>query len=509
MTIPASAIVNVNPGVLGAGGNPLALNGLFLTQNTQMPTGSVYGFTSQLAVANFFGPASAEAAIATIYFGGYTNATQAPNAMLFAPYNLAARAAWLQSGSLASMTLAQLQALTAGTITITVNGVAETSSSINLTSAASFSAAAALIAAAFTGDNVTVAWNAVNSTFVITSTTTGAASTITFGSGALATGLNLTSATGAILSQGAVLDTPTSAMNNAVAVSQNWATFQCLGFEPTLANKELFAQWSNAQKYQYLYLAGDTDGQAIVQGSTEPFGVVAKAAAYNGVMCISGDPAAAALQGTTLAVLVPNVTAFVAGAIASINFSQANGRRNLAFMSQSGLGYTCANQQTAANLLANGYSFYGSYATANQGFVFLYNGNIPGQFVSATRFINQIWMNSQFQLALMELATQVPSIGYDTEFYELIRAALMGPITAALSFGAIRAGVTLSTAQIAEVNLAAGVNAAGPIGSLGYYLQILDPGATARANGSTPIINCWSTDGGDILLLSLASIDVL
>ena len=41
MTIPASVIANVIPGVLSPGGAGLVMNGLVLTENVLMPTGTV------------------------------------------------------------------------------------------------------------------------------------------------------------------------------------------------------------------------------------------------------------------------------------------------------------------------------------------------------------------------------------------------------------------------------------------------------------------------------------
>ena len=64
--------------------------------------------------------------------------TQWPSTILFAPYNAADRAGWLQSGSLASVTLTELQALS-GTIILTVAGTLFTSSSITLSAATSLS----------------------------------------------------------------------------------------------------------------------------------------------------------------------------------------------------------------------------------------------------------------------------------------------------------------------------------------------------------------------------------
>jgi hypothetical protein len=507
MTIPASRIVKVNPAVISAGGNSLAMNGLFLTENTAMPTASVFNFASAQAVANFFGPNSAEAAQAAIYFAGYTNSTVKPGGMLFAPFNLAARAAFLQSGSLAGFTLAQLQALT-GVLTITVDGTPETSATINLSAASSFTNAAALILAGFTSPLFSVAWNAVACAFVFTSTLTGATATISFASGTLAASLNLTSATGAFLSQGAAADTPATAMANAIGASQNWASFTTL-WEPILTDKEAFAVWSNGQNERYLYVAWDSDPNASVQGNTTCFGAVAKATAYNGVAAVSGDPALAVATGTTLGALALNLATFVLGAVASINFAGVNGRTTLAFLSSGSISPTCASDQIAQNLLANGYSFYGSYATANQGFTFLYSGQMFGVWKWMNSFVQQVYLNSQFQLALMTLLTQIGSVSYTPSGFGLIRNALQDPINAALSFGTIRAGVTLSAAQIAQVNQASGVNAASVIQTQGSFLQILDPGAQARANRQTPIINFWYADGDDVQQITMASTDIL
>ena len=118
MTIPASDIVVVNPGVVGSGGNPLALNGVILSKSAYLPTNAVQSFASADAVSAFFGPASVEYAIAQIYFLGFDNSTIKPGALLFAPYVDADRAAWLQSGSLAGMSLTDLQALS-GVLTVT------------------------------------------------------------------------------------------------------------------------------------------------------------------------------------------------------------------------------------------------------------------------------------------------------------------------------------------------------------------------------------------------------
>jgi len=493
MTIPASDIVVVNPGVVGSGGNPLALNGVILSQSLLLPTMAVRSFASADAVKAFFGASSAEYAIAQVYFLGFDNSTIKPGTLYFAPYVAADRAAWLQSGNLSGMTLTQLQALS-GVLTVTVDGTSFTSSSINLATATSFSDAATKITAGFTGTGKpTCTWNAVNSTFSLNSATTGAASTITFATGTLSTGLMFTSATGAILSQGDIADTPATAMDAVKAATQNWVDFMTM-WEPLIADKENFAVWTNAQNQRYMYVCWDTDAQAIVNGSTTCFGAVAKSLGYEGVVPVYNTK---------------ELAAFTLGSVASIDFSRLNGRITAAFKSQSGFVPTVTDQQTAANLLANGYSFYGSYATANDQFNFMYNGQMSGKWKWVDTFVDQVYLNAQFQLALLSLLTNIKSVPYNESGYSLIRAAMIDPITSGINFGSIRTGISLSASQAAQVNQAAGLDVATIIEQQGYYLQILDPGAQVRGNRGTPVINFWYTDGGAVQKITVASIDIM
>lgn len=509
MTIPASDIVVVNPGVVSSGGNPLALNGVILSKSELLPTGAVRSFVSPDAVSAFFGPASDEYAISQTYFLGFDNSTVKPGLLYFAPFvDTGDRAAWLQSGSFAGTTLAELTAFS-GVLTVTCDGVAFTSSTINLATASSFSDAATKITAGFTGTGKpTCAWNAVNSTFTLDSPTAGVASTMTVATGSLSANLKFTLATGAILSQGADADTPATCMDMVKGQTQNWFDFMTM-WEPLIADKELFAVWVNAQNQRYAYVAWDTDAQAIVNGSTTCFGVIVAGLDYDGVTCVSGDAAAAIAQGTTLAVAARNLAAFVLGSSASIDFSRVNGRITYAFKSQSGFVPTVLDQQAAANLLANGYNFYGAYATANDQFNFMYNGQMAGKWKWIDTYANQVYLNSQFQLALLDLLVGVKSIPYNESGYSLIRSAMSDPINQAFNFGSIRAGIVMSESQKAQVNQAAGRDVSTIIEQQGYYLQILDPGAQVRGNRGTPVINFWYTDGGAVQKIVVASIDIM
>jgi len=506
MTIPASEIVNVLPGVLTAGGAAVELNGLMLTNNTAIPLGTVAQYASASDVGAFFGLSSDEYAMASVYFAGFNNSTQKPGNLLFSQYPTASVAAYARSGSFAGVTLAQLQAITPGILTFTVDGVVKTSSSINLAAATSFSNAATIITAAFTG-GPTVTYDAQRQAFVATSGTTGASSTITFGSGTISTALKFTAAAGAVISQGSIAYTPAAAMASIVNVALNWASFMTL-FEPLLADKLAFGTWTSQQNNRYAYVVWDTDANATNSGSTADYGSQAKALALSGSLPVTGDTTVAASLGITMTNMVRPLAAFVMGYAASLDFDATNGRSTLAFRSQGGLYTGVLNATVAHTLIDKGYNFYGAYATSSQQFMFMQPGQIGGAFKWADSFFNQVWMNGTFQNTLMTLLANSGSVPYTAFGYSSIESALADPINAALDFGAIRAGVTLSGDQQVAVNAAVGKPIANVIATRGWYLNVADPGAAARVNRESPDMTFFYADGGSIQKIELASINI-
>jgi hypothetical protein len=506
MTIPASELVNVLPGVLSAGGAAVALNGLILTNSTTVPIGTVRQFATAADVSDYFGPSSAEASMASVYFAGYVGKTQAPGNLLFSQYPTVAVAGYNRSGSFAGVSLADLQATPTGTLTFTVDGVVEVSTSIDLSAATSFSNAATIITAAFSG-NPLVTYNSQLNSFEATSTTTGAASTVSFGTGALSDDLKFTAATGAVLSAGAAAYTPAAAMDAIVAIALNWASFTST-FEPLTADKLAFGTWTSQQSNRYAYVAWDTDVNAVNPGNSTDYGSQAKALGLSGSLPVTGDPAVAAALGITMTDMVRPLAAFVMGYAASLDFDATNGRATLAYRAQGGLVTGVTNATIANTLIGKGYNFYGAYATSSQNFMFMQPGQIGGEFKWADSFFNQIWMNGTFQNTLMSLLANSGSLPYNPQGYSTIESALADPINLALNFGAIRAGVTLSGDQIVAVNAAAGKNIASVVATRGWYLNIVDPGAAARVNRESPNMTFFYADGGSIQKIEMASINI-
>lgn len=487
-SIPASEIVQVTPNVLGAGGNALDLNGLFLTGSTRAPIGTVITLTSYQAVAAYFGSSSTEAAAAAVYFLGFTNSNQKPGAMLFAQFNPAPVAAYLRGASLAGVTLAQLQAIT-GTLSVVVDGATKSASAINLSGVASFSAAAISIGAALA---TTVTYDSITGAFQITSPTTGANSNIGFASGTIAASLGLTQNTGAVTSQGATTAVPAPFMSALAGITGNWATFTTLT-EMSSSNKLAFAAWTNSTDNNFLYVCWDTDVSPTTGAAPTSVGAQIDASQYSGIAMIYQDF---------------NVAAFLMGSIASLDFGERNGRATMAFRNQTGLTPTITSAVAAQNLVSNGYNFYGAWATAADRFLFLWNGQVSGPFLWIDSYVNEIWMTNGFQQALMTLLTQAKSIPYNQDGYTLIRAACLDVINAAVNFGAIRPGVSLSELQAAQVDSAAGIRISPTLSTRGWYLQVKDPTAQVRAARGTPQCKFWYMDGQSVQSINLATVQV-
>lgn len=491
MAIPASRIANVVPSVLSAAGSALDLNGLILSEQTYVPFGTLMPFASAAAVGAFFGLTSVEYQMADVYFQGPDGATVTPGKLYFAQYAPAAVPAYLRGGSLASMTLTQLQALS-GILTVNVNGTPSSSSSINLSAATSFSNAATIIQAAFTAPSFAVSYDTQHAAFLFTNTLTGTTSTVGFASGALAPGLKLDAADGATLSQGGAESTPATAMPTYVAGAGDWASFSTT-WEPVIGDKEAFSLWTSQQNKRYVFAGYDTDLNAIVANSTTTWAYIIQQSNEDGTIPIYGDYTHAA---------------FVMSWMASLNFGQTNGRSTLKFQTQSGLTPYVTDGTLAANLEANGYNYYGDFATSSQQFQFMSPGSITGSFDWADSYVNQIKFNADLQLALLDLETSVGSIPYNDEGNTLIRGAISDPCTVALNFGTIRTGITLAQSQVQELQNAIGVDVSQPLFAAGWYLDIKTASPATRVSRGSPPMTLYYTDGGSVQSLNLGSVEV-
>ena len=257
----------------------------------------------------------------------------------------------------------------------------------------------------------------------------------------------------------------------------------------------LFAEWTSQQNNRYFYVAWDTDiTPTETVPATSSLGYLLQQNGYSG----------------TIPVYEPSnlhLASFVLGWAASINFNATNGRTTLAFRDQAGLSPSVTNGTVASNLKANGYNFYGEYSLNGDDFTGMQPGLISGPFTWADSYVNQIWMNSNFQSSLLALLRNSPSVPYGAAGNAMISQTLATPIIEAGTFGAWSAGEVLSGSQIAAVNAAAGgLNIATTLQNQGWFLLIQASSAQTRAARSTPPITFFYVDGGSVQQITMGSI---
>lgn len=495
MAIGAKEIVNIIPGVVSAGGTPLDLNGLFLTNSTTVPAGGITSWNSQEAVANYFGSTSVEASMATIYFLGYVNSSTKPATLLIGSFVDSAVAGWLRGAEITD-SLATFQAVTAGTLTLSIDGTEHDLTGLDFSSDLSFTDIAANLQAALIADGAAVGTTVVYSSdfnaFLITSSTTGASSSVSYATfGTVGDLMKLTEALGAVQSPGLDARTIAENMDAYTVITTNWVSFMHM-FTQTDDQVIEFAEWANSKNLGVRYVYSTWDASVT---ATDP----------NNTTNISKRVDALSLSGTIVNYNTMALAAFPCAFIASLAYNVTNGRATAAFKMQGGLSVTVDNAEDANGLISNGLNFYGDYQTANDSFRWYYPGQISGKYNYIIVHVNAIQLNNAFQLAFMSLFANIPSIPYNLQGYDLIRAAALDPINAALNFGTIRAGVTLSEAQAAQIDNEAGITISDIVSQRGWFLQILDATAETRAQGGSPPMKFWYTDGGDVLKIEMLS----
>lgn len=482
-SIPASNIAAIYPAVIGGGGNPLGLNTTLINAHSVYPN---YQYFSDELVGQHYGLESDIHKFAITYFKGFDGASTRPDSLFISKFNPIDGAASLVGGDVSALNEDQIKAIK-GTLSMTIDGV-EKSGNIDLSTVSTLSDAAVAIAAVF---EIQCTYEAPTKSFSIVSSTLGVSSSLSFASGTAAAALKLTKETGAILDNDTVKDTATSVAQRALSFSKNFVnfTYAPMTFEDEMVKS--FASWVTAQENRYGFVTWGIDPIALGQSGAS-FGEWAKENT-EGVLPVYG----------TL-----DKAAFACSIAASVNYAETNGRTTTMFRSQTGLEPDVTNEADAETLKKNGYSFYGAWATANQRFQFMGNGAVTGKFKWADNFYFQAFLNSQFQLASMNMFAAVRQIVYSDQGVNTLRNYLQDPIDQGVNFGGIRAGVELSNAQKSQVNTEAGFDAASQLFTQGWALSITVPNSQVRAERESFIIKFFYTDGSSMQRLEMTSTNV-
>lgn len=486
--IPISSLVRVTPSVIAPAPGFGPLNTLILTQNTGLVNQRLREFTTLSSVGSFFSTSSTEYAQAEVFFSGYTGATNLPNQLAFAYYVATAITSTLVGSTLNAMTLSQLQAIS-GTIVIG----ALNSFSVSFAGVASFAAAGTLLnsAAGAANPGLQAGYDPYADAFYFDGVNIATPALV---SGTAVAALGLTQATGASVFPAQTANDPTAWITD-YANRLNFSGFTT-AFEPNPTELLAFAAWTATQDDTVLACLWDNSAGALTLNNANCFGAQVMAQGYSGVAPIYADPLAAV---------------FPLAVMSSLNFGTTNGRQSMAYRANSLITPTVTDGNTATTLLGNGYSFYGGYAGEGAAYQFFYDGHVAGPFAWIDSFVCQIQFSAELDKALIALLQSVGQVPFNAQGDGLIEAALADPISAAINFGTIQQGVTLSASEAAEVNAAAGKQIDSLLSTRGWYVL---PGASTAAPSVRvargPIEpQVFYTDGESVQTISLSSVDVL
>ncbi|MDC9591148.1 DUF3383 domain-containing protein [Xenorhabdus sp. XENO-10] len=478
-TIPASDIVSILPGVVGTGGNPLALNAVFITKQTPQAMLGVKAFGDDEQVAQIFGTKSKEHEAAQVYFAGFVNSTTRPETLYIASMVTTNQAAKLVGGKVPTRDFNHIPQ----GLELDIDGKRQ---SVVITPAdiKSYSALAEAVSASLAKAG-TCKYDSTSHTFAIEGATKGTAGTIGFGSGDLAEYMGLTEEKGAQKNDGINTDTIDELMPRITKSVSNFVSILAIGNFST-DEKLAISKWVTLQNDRYVHVLCEKSALEL----------------------ISNTITEAEIGGTCLMYGDHTHGAFACTYAASLNFNERNGRATFAFRRQEGLKPTVTDKALADELLRLRFNFYGAYGTANDRFVFVNNGSVSGKFKWMDSYIIQVFLNSQLQLALMTMLTSFKSISYNETGKAIHRAAIKDPIDQMLNFGGIQRGIILSEQQKKQINVEAGFDAAAQIQTEGWCVLIGDTPAQTRGLRKSMPLKFWYADGGSVQKVELPSINV-
>ena len=502
MAISANQIVQVLPRVVTGTGSDLVFHGMVLDRNPVIPTATPISFVSAEDVGEYFGTESDEYKFASIYFGGFEGSQLKPSLLYFYKLCPAGAKPFVRGASLKPAdALVAIKAISAGTITVKLNGTEYTATGIDLSATTSLDEAALTVQNALnavmsaeSGSTaaVTVTFSSITNTYTITSATAGVEQSIEKPSGDVADALGLSDEV-AVVSAGAKVMTVIDTMNELTNKFTNFVTFTTL-HEPDDQDAIMLAQWSTTQANagtMFLYVCRDSAKGNLDANSTTIIAEQFEELEVTGTCTCYPDLAKAA---------------FIMGAAASINWEQRNGTITFKFKSQSGLGADIQETKDAVALESHRVNYVGNFATRNDNFIFLSDGSMHGKWRWIDTYLNACWLCNKNQAQLMTMFTSNRRIPYTEKGYAIIRSNIRDVMNQAINNGVVEAGVQLSEAVKAQLISELGGDYSDEIYATGYYLQIVDATANIRQARTSPACNLVYTYGGAIHKLVLPSL---
>ncbi|WP_310625802.1 DUF3383 family protein [Limnohabitans sp.] len=460
MSIRMSRYVAITSGV-GAGTtvNQRALIGRLFTTNPLVPPQTVLEFTDLASVGAYFGTTAEEYLRASLYFGWVSKSIKKAKKISFYRWMQTAATPQIFGSTSVAPSLAQLTALTAATLTISLDGVANNATAINLSGAANLAAVATIIQTAIRASGganwsaATCTFNATLNEFVIGS---GSGTALSVAAGTLASYIGMDAPNKPILSNGGAAESLTTCMTNSANLSTNFGSFLFLPALSVAQQTEL-AIWNNAQNIMYQ--------QMVRCMTTEAAAYNAALANYSGV-CLT-------LYSAALTTEYPEMVPMIQ--TAATDYNAINGTSNYMFQ-QFPLTPLVTTDTDANTYDALSVNYMGQTQTAGQYLSFYQRGKMLGPSTAPLdmhTYANEMWFKDAMQSSFMTLMLSMPKVSVNKAGRSLLIAQAMSVIAQALNNGTISPNKPLTQTQQSYITTVTGDETAyRQVGGIGYWLDV-------------------------------------
>ena len=444
----------------GAGVRQRDLIGRLFTANPILPAGTLLEATDIESVGAYFGTASEEYKRAQFYFSWISKNTTRAKKIGFARW-VAIDSAPQVFGKAGAQNLGTWQAITNGSLTLTMGGETRVVTGMDFSGAPSLSGVAAIVETAINAASAvplwasaTVDWDAVAQRFILTGGVTGSADIeVAAGGGTDVAGL-LGWLDGAVLSPGAVAESVTDALTASAGASNNFGSYL---FIPTLPLNQVVesANWCASQNVLYQFM-------------------VAVSASDRATWSDALD----GLAGTAMTLRGPNgqyhemVPMII---LAATDYTARNSVQNYMFQQFPTLSPTVSTTADANIYDPLRINYYGRTQTAGQYLDFYQRGVLGGGAtapVDMNTYANEQWLKDACGAALMSLLLSLARVSANAQGRAQILTTVQSVVDQALFNGVISVGKALNVQQKLYIKERTGDDLAWlQVQNAGYWLD--------------------------------------
>lgn len=456
MAISFKKYIDITSGVGGgAGVRERDLITRIFTTNPLVPAGSFLEMDNIEDVVDYFGSSSDEYKRSAFYFGWISKSIARAKKISFAR--------WVDVDSIPrifgvkkAQSLNAWQAITSGSLTLTIGGQSQELVGLDFSTATSLSNISDIINTAVkskVGDmwvNANSFYDAVNRRFIFEG---GEATNATISASGNVADL-MGWSTGAIYSDGALAQSVVDTLIDSVDASNNFASFL---FMPALTDEQIIelAEWNDTQNVMYMYLV------PCLASNSESLS--AALIGYSGVS-LTLTPTEGEYDE-----MIPGIV------LAATDYSKRNASQNYMFQQFPELTAKVTNtpdSNTYDNLRVN---YYGQTQTAGQKIAFYQRGVMMGgsqDLVDHNIYGNETWLKDALAAQLMSLLLSVNRVPANDNGRSQILAITQSKIEQALKNGTISVGKTLTAVQKLYISELTGDELAWQqVQNIGYWID--------------------------------------